>query len=85
MLKTFVNGKNVPLIPLLLANGKFFTDFLEKANVFNDFFSQQCQEISNDSILPLILTNYTDNELNGINFNYDKIIKVIQYSNHVSK
>ena len=40
ILKTFVNGKNVPLIPSLLADGEFVTNILEKANNFNDFFSQ---------------------------------------------
>ena len=53
--KTFVNGKKVPLIPPLLVNRKFVPNFLEKANIFNDFFSQECEPISNDGILPSIL------------------------------
>ena len=72
ILKTFVNGKQVPLISSLLVNGKFVTNFLEKANIFNDFFSQKCQSIPNDSILPLIPTYYKDNRLNEIK---DKVIQ----------
>ena len=45
ILKTFVDVKLVPFISSLLVNGKFVTDFLEKANIFNDLFSQQCQPI----------------------------------------
>ena len=50
---------------------------LEKSNIFNDFFSQQCQPISNESILPLIPSYYTDEILSGINFNHGKILRVI--------
>ena len=37
--------------------------------------------ISNDSILPLIPFYYTDNRLNYINFNCDKILKETQSLN----
>ena len=43
ILKTFINGKKIPIIPPLLVNDKFITNFLEKANLFNEFFSKQCQ------------------------------------------
>ena len=76
--KTFVSGKNVLLISILLVNGKYVTNFLEKANIVNDFFSQQYQPISNNSILLLIPFYYTDNRLNDINFKHDKMLKVIQ-------
>ena len=42
ILKTFVNGSKIPLIPPLLVNNEFVTDFLEKANLFNDLFREQC-------------------------------------------
>ena len=38
ILKTFYNGKKVPIIPLLFINNKFVTDFQEKAHVFKSFF-----------------------------------------------
>ena len=43
--------------------------------------SQQCQPISNDSILPLVPSYYTDKRLNDINFNHDKILRVIRSLN----
>ena len=41
-MKTFNNGKMVPLIPVLLINVEFVTNFKEKANIFNLFFAEQC-------------------------------------------
>ena len=40
ILKTFYNGKKVPIIPPLFINNKFVTDFQEKANAFNSFFAR---------------------------------------------
>ena len=50
--KKFADGFKIPLIPLLLVNNEFVTDFLVKANLFNDFFRKQCRPITNDSALP---------------------------------
>ena len=69
----------IPLISPLLFNGKFVSDFLEKANIFNYFFSQQYQPMPNDRILPLMPCYYKYNRLNIINFNYGKISKVMPY------
>ena len=41
VMQTFVNGKT-PIIPPLLVNYNLFSNFMEKANIFNDFFVQQC-------------------------------------------
>ena len=71
--------KKVLLIPLCLVSGKFVSNFLEKSNIFNDFFSQQCQPISNESILPLTPYYYTDEILSGVNFNHSKTLRVIQF------
>ena len=38
ILKSFTNWKKVPIIPPLLINDHFVTNFNEKANYFNDFF-----------------------------------------------
>ena len=45
ILKSFVNGKKIPLIPPILAKGQLVTNFLEKANLFNEFFTQQCNDL----------------------------------------
>ena len=47
--KTFFNGYKVPLIPHFLVNNEFATDALVNANLFNDFFREQCRHISNQS------------------------------------
>ena len=53
ILKTFYNGKKVPLIPPLLVNDKFVTDIKTKANIFNKFFVEQCTPLKNDSKSPI--------------------------------
>ena len=39
ILKIFVNSTKIPLIPPLLVGNQLVSDFLEKANLFNDYFS----------------------------------------------
>ena len=41
-LKTFFNGKKVPLIPPLVINNKLEPDFKRKADHFNNFFASKC-------------------------------------------
>ena len=41
VLKTFFNDKKIPVIPPLLVDGNLISDFKEKANRFNEFFSHQ--------------------------------------------
>ena len=78
ILKTFVNGKKIPIIPSLLVNDNFITNFLEKANLFNEFFSKQCQPLQNNSTLPKSNTCHTENRLNDIIFDNEKLLKIIQ-------
>ena len=37
--------KKIPAIPPLFVNGKFVSDFCEKANLFNNFFASICTPI----------------------------------------
>ena len=46
------NGRKVPIITPLFNNNKFVTDFQEKANVFNSFFTKNCSSIPSSSVLP---------------------------------
>ena len=78
ILKTFVNGSNIPLIPPLLVNNKFVTDFLAKANLFNDFFRKQCRPITNESSFPNNQTIETISRLADINIDTNTIIKFIR-------
>ena len=47
----FLNYKKMPLIPPLCYENRFITDFKEKTELFNLFFSKQCFLISNNSSL----------------------------------
>ena len=53
ILKTFYNGKKVPLIPPLFINNKLEPDFKSKANFFNflKFFADKCTPIQNNSVI----------------------------------
>ena len=76
-MKTFVNGKKTPIIPPLLVNNNLISDFREKANIFNDFFVQQCQAIANDSILPTNQIFSTQDRLRDFYNDCGKISKLI--------
>ena len=52
ILKSSVNGKNIRSVPLILVKDQLVTNFFEKANLFHEFFTQQCNTIENDNALP---------------------------------
>ena len=66
ILKTFLNNKKIPCIPALFHENKFFTDFKEKAELFNHFFVNQCS-----------LPQLTSKCLDSIHFSSSDIIKII--------
>ena len=39
LLRSFYNGRKIPLIPPILKGNKYLSDFKEKANYFNDFWA----------------------------------------------
>ena len=78
ILKTFVNGTKIPLIPPLLVGNQLVTDFLVKANLFNDYFSQQCMTVDNDSSIPPNITFATEQKLSTVEFCTDDIVKIIK-------
>ena len=51
-MKMFLHNKKIPLIPQLYYDNRFITDFKEKVELFNSFFSKKCSLISNNSSLP---------------------------------
>ena len=78
ILKTFLNNRKIPCIPPLLHKDKFVTDFKEKANIFNNFFANQCFIVKNNSELPVTITKKTHKFLSTINFSTDNILKIIR-------
>ena len=70
----------IPAIPPLIVNNTFETNFLKKANMFNDFFSSQCSLIDNNSTLPQ-MDFKTNNRLNNITIDHESIVKIIENLN----
>ena len=55
-LNKIINKKRFSKVPPLLENGVFVTNCQTKANTFNDHFVEQCSVITNDSILPNLVS-----------------------------
>ena len=81
ILKTFYNGKKIPLIPPLLVNDEFVTDMKTKADIFNKFFAEQCTPLKNDSKLPNSQIFLTQSRLSSLDFNEDEALKIIRSLN----
>ena len=52
ILKSFFGDRKIPIIPPLLYNSIYISDFKVKADLFNNHFSEQCALISSCSSLP---------------------------------
>ena len=77
-MKTFANGNKIPLIPPLLVHNKLVIDFLDKANLFNNFFAKQCTPISNNSTVLVNINFETRERLSSLEFCVDDIVKIIR-------
>ena len=78
ILKPFYNDAKVSLIPPLLINSKIVSDFIKKANLFNDFFVAQCTSLTNTTVLPSTISSKTHPRLNSISFEKEDILKIIR-------
>ena len=52
ILKSFYNGKRIPVIPPLLINNELVSDFKMKANHFKKIFASHCTPLNNNSTVP---------------------------------
>lgn len=80
-LKTFLNDTKTPPIPLLIAVNQIFTDFLVKANLFNNVFSQQGTAIVNNSSILINPIFKTEDSLSRFKFSKTIVFKVIKALN----
>ena len=78
ILKTFLNNKKIPFIPLLLYDDKFTTNFKGKAELSNNIFAKQYSPINTNNDLPSVLPKKTHKLLSTIHFTIDDILKVIK-------
>ena len=79
-LHKIINKKQVMSIPPILLNGVFITNFQNKANLFNDFFVQQCSVLRNDSALPNMEYRTVVRKSN-VSITEDKIVNIIRKLN----
>ena len=78
ILKSFLNNKKIPCIPLFHEN-KFVVDYKEKAELFHSSFAKQCSIIKIDSKLPHEILTKTTEHLSDASFTVDYIAKTINY------
>ena len=78
ILNLFVNGKKNPLIPPILVKDQLVINFLEKANLFNEFFTQQCNTIENDSTLPNDLVFEATERILSFDISEDEITMIVR-------
>ena len=77
-LNKIVNKKKATNIPPLLENGLFVTNFQNKAEMFNNYFVQQCSLNMNDSVLPRSYITRCNNLLETIEIDGDKVLRIIR-------
>ena len=78
VLKTFYNGKEVPLIPPLVIKNKLRTDFKRKADHFYNFSASKCALLKNNSFLPTLLEHESEARFSKITFTDDQILKILR-------
>ena len=79
-LNSFLGRVKIPTIPPLIINNTFESNYLKKANIFNEFFSSQCTLINNNSELPHLVFK-TESRITNLNMNSETIIKIIDSLN----
>ena len=77
-IKYFLKYEENAYLPPLFYENRFITDFKEKAQLFNIFFSKQCSLIPNNSSLPADVNYITDKRLSTVTFSARDIRKIIQ-------
>ena len=75
-----MNKCRAPKIPPLLVNNLFILNCREKSRFFNDYFSQQCKPLINNSVLP-IFRSLTNKKINHLTIGNDDIISLIRKIN----
>ena len=80
LINTVLNKAKTPIIPPLLENGLFITDFTEKAQLFNDYFILQCTTVDTGSEIPQD-TPGMSTLIKEFGISEEKILKIIKSLN----
>ena len=75
--KIITNKKKLTNIPSISDNNIYVTNFQQNANIFNDYFAEQCKIHDNGSVLPDIISR-TDKSISLLDVNTDQIVDIIQ-------
>ena len=67
----------MPRIPPLFSDGKFITDCVEKATIFNDYFAKQCTPFQTGSVLPP-LVYHTTNRLSYFDIRVEEVEDILK-------
>ena len=76
--KNFTKWEKVPCAPPIYDNNRYVTDFKEKCQLFNSYFSEQCTLLKNISTLPNTCSKHTNNILDTIIFSKEDMNKKIK-------
>ena len=80
LINTVLNKAKTPIIPPLLENRLFVTDFTEKAQLFNDHFILQCTTIDTGGEIPQHIP-LAASLINDFIISDEKILKIIRSLN----
>ena len=80
LINKLLNKDKIPIIPPLLENDIFVLDFTEKAEIFNEYFIQQCTAIDSGSKIPENITPSTP-PLTEFTISDQKVIFIIHSLN----
>ena len=78
ILKTFLNGTKIPLIPPLLVGNQLVSDFFVQANLFNYYFSKQFTIIENNISIPANTSFENEERLSTFEICLGDIVKIIR-------
>ena len=73
----FLNDKKMSLISPLYYDYRFITDFKEKGEPLNLFFSKQCSLIFNNGLLPSYINHTIENRFSTVALSVEIIGKII--------
>ena len=57
------------------------TDIKTKANIFNEYFAEQCTPLKNSSVIPIDQRFLTQSRITSLDFNQEEILKIIRALN----
>ena len=70
--------QKISLIPPILVDDKHVTDIKTKANIFKEYFAEQCTRLKSNTVLPINQTLLTQSRFTYLDFNEEEILKIIR-------